>query len=149
MRHRTGRVLLTTGALLGLIMGGMPTAAHADPTPPCYGSSCNGKDPHALGCDGSFARTIASIPVGAPGSATLNLRYSDWCHANWAMVATPGPNSGVNYWVENANGDKQYGGAADYTNTWTNMVNGVPLARACAVDNYKYPPTKPGCTSWN
>jgi hypothetical protein len=28
------------------------------------------------------------------------------------------------------------------------MVNGEPIARACAVDNSAYPPSHPGCTGW-
>jgi hypothetical protein len=149
MRHRTAHLITTATTIAALLTGGLwaSSAAHADPTPPCYGASCNGKDPHALGCDGSFARTLASFPVSG-GTATLSLRYSDWCHANWALVSTPGNNFGVDFWVENSYKDNESAGAVSGTSAWTDMVNGIPTARACAVDNFKYPPTHPGCTGW-
>src|SRR5258708_3378295 len=57
-------------------------AARADPPPPCYGSGCNGKDPQATGCSGSFAYTVASFTVDY-GYIRVMLRSSDWCHPNW------------------------------------------------------------------
>jgi len=148
------RPLRTFASLVGaavIIFGGLlvtTSPASADPPPPCYGASCNGKDPHALGCDGWVAYTIASFPVNY-GSSTVLLRYSTWCHANWTTVSTPGSNLGVFAWVENAYGDRYNTGAVNGGNSWTAMVNGVPLARSCAVDNAGYSFANPGCTGWN
>ena len=126
------------------------TAAHADPTPPCYGSACNGKDPQSMGCAGSNAYTVTSFNIDH-GFATVSLRYSDWCHANWATVSTHiNGGDGGEFWVENKNHDAQYWGFDEGnipTTFWTNMVNGVPLARACVKDNVSFPGS-PGCTGW-
>ena len=134
-----------------IVLGGLlatASPAAADPPPPCYGASCNGKDPHALGCDGWVAYTIASFPVNY-GTSTILLRYSTWCHANWTTVSTPGINLGVFAWVENAYGDRYNVGAVEHGNSWTAMVNGIPLARSCAADNAGYSLANPGCTGWN
>ncbi|MFD8726199.1 DUF2690 domain-containing protein [Streptomyces sp. NPDC059629] len=115
-----------------------PATAHADPKPPCYGSSCNGKDAQSIGCAGGNASSVASVSVNN-GDGVLTLRYSSWCHANWALMTTR-TGIGYSFYVENANGDKQYAGISDFSG-WTSMVNGVPKARACLT---------PGniCTGW-
>jgi len=108
-------------------------AARADPPPPCYGSGCNGKDPQATGCSGSFAYTVASFTVDY-GYIRVMLRYSDWCHANWTTVSIQqyAPADGGEFWVENTYGNKQYYGfdVGQYSTFWTNMVNGIPKARS-------------------
>lgn len=140
---RTGCALLFGAAVLIA-----PVAAHADPPPPCYGSSCNGKDPRALGCDGvGNSEYLGSVPVNG-GQQTLYLRYSYWCHSNWALLVTPNINLGANFWVVNTYGDRYDAVGVDYQNSWTAMVNGVPEAQACVVDNRQYPPSSPGCTAW-
>jgi hypothetical protein len=140
-----------TLATAGVVAG--PGAARADPPPPCYGASCNGKDPQALGCAGSFAYTVASFNMDY-GGVTIALRYSDWCHANWT-TAYVHPNAyadGAEFWVQNKNGDAQYYGFDTLDGPggyWTNMVNGLPLARSCVQDDVSYPdPNYPGCTGW-
>ena len=126
-------------------------AARADPPPPCYGSGCNGKDPQATGCSGSFAYTVASFTVDY-GYIRVMLRYSDWCHANWTTVSIQqyAPADGGEFWVENTYGNKQYYGfdVGQYSTFWTNMVNGIPKARSCEFDNVTYNGTNPGCTGW-
>jgi len=49
-------------ALGGLLATASPAAAGIPS--PCYGASCNGQDPHALGCDSMGAYTIASRNPG-------------------------------------------------------------------------------------
>jgi Protein of unknown function (DUF2690) len=148
--------VLVTAAALALAAAGsaaVAPAAHADPTPPCYGASCNGKDPESLGCAGSNAFTVSSFNIDY-GVVTISLRYSDWCHANWtvATVHNELPADGAEFWVQNQNGDSAYYGVntlSDYGNYWTDMVNGVPLARACVVDDVSFPSFQhPGCTGW-
>jgi hypothetical protein len=143
---RTFASLLGTAVIAfgGLLVTASPAAA--DPQPPCYEWGCNGKDPHTLGCDQS-AYTITSFPINY-GSASVLLRYSTRCHANWTTISTPGYNIGANAWIENTYGDWYSVGAVSYGNAWTAMVNGYPLARSCAVDNVSYTWANPGCTAW-
>jgi hypothetical protein len=155
-RLRGARMIRTTALaslLAAIAMMAVPGTAHADPPPPCYGSSCNGKDPQALGCAGSFAYTVASFNIDR-GAVTIALRYSDWCHSNWATAYVHNvlPADGGEFWVQNKNGDAQYYGFDTLNGTgsyWTSMVNGLPLARSCVNDDISYPDSRhPGCTGW-
>jgi hypothetical protein len=158
MKRKAARMLraaVFVSLLAGMASLALPAVAHADPPPPCYGSSCNGKDPQATGCAGSFfTSTVASFNIDS-GAVTVTLRYSDWCHANWATVYVHDilPAEGGEFWVQNTNGDAQYYGYDTLSGTggyWTNMVNGVPLARSCVNDDLSYPdPNHPGCTGWH
>ena len=150
--------VLVTAAALALVAAGsvaVAPAAHAKTTFPCYGASCNGKDPESTGCAGSNASTVSSFNIDY-GVVTISLRYSALCHANWAVATVHNqvPADGGEFWVQNQNGDSAYYGfdtLSDYGNYWTNMVNGVPLARACVTDDVSFPgtePPNPGCTGW-
>jgi uncharacterized membrane protein len=157
------QALLTTAALALATAGSamVAPAAHADPTPPCYGASCNGKDPQSTGCS-SDASTVSSfgiggnmLPIDGGGAVvTISYRYSGWCGANWAVATVHNmfPDDAGEFWVENKLGNSAYYGfdtLSDYGNYWTNMVNGIPLARACVVDNVSFPSFQhPGCTAW-
>jgi hypothetical protein len=140
MRFSLARLpsLLAVAAMAATTLVVAPAAAHADPTPPCYGPSCNGKDPQALGCAGGNGSSLTSLTVNN-GDGVLTLRYSSWCHANWALM-TSRSGIGYSYYVENKNGDKQGGGISDFSG-WTKMVNGVPKARACMTGTTT-------CTAW-
>lgn len=137
--HRHLPSLLTVATMTATALLMAPAAAHADPTPPCYGSSCNGKDAQSLGCAGGNASSVASVSLNN-GDAVLTLRYSSWCHANWALLTTRS-GIGYNFYVENQNGDKQRTGNAGNFSAWTSMVNGVPKARACTFNGET-------CTAW-
>lgn len=123
-----------------------PAVAHADPTPPCYGPSCVGKDPtisNASGQCSGGASTVASVaPPG--GGPSVELRWSGWCHANWARLQDPEPGA-WNYWVQTWDGVTEtsipYDGYA-----WTYMVDGTQLARACIQG---YATSQYNCTGWN
>ncbi len=117
-------------------------AGHAPTRSPlavgCYAATCNGQDPHAMGCDQDEV-TLDQIDTA---EGTVILRWSNACQANWTTVHNVSI-FGINFWVENAAGSKQsygwgFGGAAS---GWSNMVNGHNiLARACDDD---------GCTGWH
>ncbi|MFI8434993.1 DUF2690 domain-containing protein [Streptomyces sp. NPDC079020] len=49
----------------------------------CSGAACAGQDPEAMGCGGSYARTVASAVVGG---ARVEVRYSEPCAAAWARI---------------------------------------------------------------
>lgn len=108
--------------------------------PPCYGSTCVGKDPQALGCssDGQDLETVSAIG----GGASITLRYSAWCGANWVRLDGPSywPPA---YWVETADGQKEA-----TTGSWTMMVDGTQLARG-AICSYNYSSCDPNYTRWH
>lgn len=54
----------------------------------CYGESCNGQDPGAMGCDDD-ATTVASSTFGPSG--TVAIRRSQACNAVWTRVSTTSP----------------------------------------------------------
>lgn len=76
-----------------------PTAAQAYvPGPPCYASSCNGQDPYITNRDGVSCVADAYTVTDANGNPVrvtvpnvgytswVDLRYSPFCHANWARM---------------------------------------------------------------
>lgn len=140
MKVRTASILAAAMAVSALVM--VPGAAHADPTPPCYGDSCTGKDPQSMGCAGDNAYSVASFTWG---TVTVILRYSDWCHANWAVASNPGQ-TGADFYVENASNEAQYASVNQNNGyyAWTSMVDGTVLARACLFQGLSSP-----CTGWN
>lgn len=148
-RHRVTarRIIAAVAVTSGLMV--IPQAAHADPTPPCYGNTCTGKSAQATGCDSvGNSYWVDSVPVNG-GQQAMYLWYSSWCGANWAELVSPNVNLGANDYVENANNQYEYGGAKDYADTYTTMVDGSVLAKACVIDNKNFPPSKPGCTAWH
>lgn len=55
----------------------------------CNGTSCNGKDPHLMGCDGSTSQIIGTVIWSGPsGTLWTSLRYSPsgTCYANWTKT---------------------------------------------------------------
>lgn len=129
-------IAIATTAALALI----PGTAHADPTPPCYGDTCTGLDPQAMGCGGDTAYNVASFDEYG---VTVILRYSDWCHANWALaIVTTADQGGADFEVENTSGEEQSWRVPLNGEAWTNMVDGTVLARACIY--YEI-----ACTGWN
>ncbi|MBE3009036.1 DUF2690 domain-containing protein [Microbispora sp. NEAU-D428] len=137
-----GRLLLLASLLPAVLAVAPPAQAAAT----CSGSGCNGKDPQTYGCY-SDAKPLASLSLNH-GTSTMTLFYSRKCTANWARITTPSFSLGANIWVENALGDSYSTGSVEYGYSDTHMVNGEPIARACAVDNSGYPPSHPGCTGW-
>lgn len=121
-----------------------PAVAHADPTPPCYGPYCVGKDPIISNASGSCGATTLESAYPPGGGPPVELRWSDWCKANWARLQDPEPGA-WHYWVQTWNGVKEtsipYDGYA-----WTYMVDGTQLARACIQG---YATSQYSCTGWH
>ena len=60
-------------------------------SPPCYGSTCNGKDPATTGCSNTangpvYILQSATIWDGATAVGGVELRYSQWCNARWSRT---------------------------------------------------------------
>lgn len=137
-------------ALAAFAAGGSANAASVRPAcigngghcyvpPPCKGASCVGQDPQALGCGGPNGSSLASATAPG-GGATITLRWSAWCQANWANIDSSSWSDG--WYVQTANNQlERYSGDG----TWTFMVDGTQLARACIQGdghaNYS-------CTAW-
>ncbi|MCP9957644.1 DUF2690 domain-containing protein [Streptomyces sudanensis] len=74
------------------------TAAPAAPAPSppvgvgCHRGACEGQDPHAMGCGGSYGSTIASTVVG---TVLVEVRHSSACGAAWARVSGAAPGDTV------------------------------------------------------
>lgn len=97
-----GVALVTAGAVLLVNPGGHADERVKDPTPgrttttgprlpsgvKCAGQECTGRDPEAMGCGGTYARTTASVTVG---SAYVEVRYSKVCGAAWARITKARP----------------------------------------------------------
>ncbi|MCN9244259.1 XRE family transcriptional regulator [Streptomyces sp. RY43-2] len=66
-----------------------PSPALVSPSPDlppgvkCGGASCTGKDPEAMGCGGTLARSATSVTVG---TTLVEVRYSKTCGAAWARI---------------------------------------------------------------
>lgn len=134
----------------GLLTG---PAAHASVpgAPPCYGSSCVGRDPNislngascVSGYEGSEAAyDVETIGLQGYGSTSVTLRYSPLCGANWARW-----NGGISldYWVETKDGRR----ASAYGNqgpAWTTMVDGTQLARVCIFSGFD---DTENCSGWH
>lgn len=111
--------------------------------PDCYGAGCVHVDPGATDCGGANSTLIEQVTVRG-GGATVGLKWSAYCHANWARwVSGVSPAAYWNYWVETAGHPE---GKTFPASEWTFMVNGNLLARACIQGNYD--PT-PACTGWH
>ncbi|MER7790082.1 DUF2690 domain-containing protein [Streptomyces sp. NPDC097640] len=97
-----GVALVTAGAVLLVNPGGHADERLKDPAPgrttttgpglpsgvKCAGQECTGRDPEAMGCGGTYARTTASVTVG---SAYVEVRYSKVCGAAWARITKGRP----------------------------------------------------------
>ncbi|MFE3760879.1 DUF2690 domain-containing protein [Streptomyces sp. NPDC059104] len=102
----------------------------------CYGSTCDGQDPIAAGCNAD-ATTAEAVSTRA---GRIELRYSRACGANWARLVN---GAGYTFMVENATTYQFW--TAKSSNSWGNMVDGTVQARACVwfdVSNRE-------CTGWH
>lgn len=94
----------------------------------CHRGACDGQDPHAMGCGGSYGSTVASTIVG---SALVEVRYSSACGAAWARISRAVPGDTV---VVTAAGATRSAAADGDGDAYTPMVV-VPAgtdAGACA-----------------
>jgi hypothetical protein len=143
--------LFTALALVTLVTAGTARADQIRPAcigngsgqcyvpPPCTGASCVGQDPQTLGCGGANGSSLASVTAPG-GGASITLRWSDWCQANWADISVS--DWGDDWFTETANGHiERYSGDG----TWTFMVDGTQLARAC-IQGYGH--ANYACTAW-
>lgn len=82
----------------------------------CWEESCNGEDPERLCKDDAW--TVESVPLAIDGKTTwpdgtpygtLELRWSDACHANWARVTSPALSTTLYSEVNRDDGARQIG----------------------------------------
>ncbi|MBC3982555.1 DUF2690 domain-containing protein [Streptomyces sp. AC536] len=72
-----------------------PTTTPSAPLPDgvrCTGAACGGKDPEAMGCGGTHAKTTTDAMVGG---VYVEVRYSKVCGAAWARIAQAAPGDEV------------------------------------------------------
>ncbi|MGB7538113.1 MAG: hypothetical protein WBM17_06210 [Anaerolineales bacterium] len=124
----------------------------------CDGQGCYQLDPqttyssdgaHICSADTTVAYYPGIYPSGTNGTLWLQLRYSGYCHSNWArgyvhannantkQIGLKAMATNVGYWTS-----VYYQGnplpASDYVPYWTNMVNGWYLAWAVGGLNGSY-----------
>uniref|UniRef100_A0AAU3GVN4 XRE family transcriptional regulator n=1 Tax=Streptomyces sp. NBC_01401 TaxID=2903854 RepID=A0AAU3GVN4_9ACTN len=138
-----GALLLITGAVLVLDLGGdddsgaVAATPSAEPTADasqlpagveCGGADCTGQDPEAMGCGGEFAGTVASAAVGG---GLVEVRYSETCGAAWARITQASTGDSVKI---TAGASEQDGTVDADTETYTPMVavKKASDAKACA-----------------
>lgn len=136
------RIGLGVATLGSLVVGTGVTPAAAVG---CYGYSCNGKGPSAMGCDAdAFTATNKRI-----STITVELRHSWACGASWVRI-TGGPNDSAT--VTNSPDGLQMskklgsGGGSDWSAMVVNSTN--MKARACGKDILNNEPDATGCTNW-
>ncbi|MGC1375264.1 MAG: DUF2690 domain-containing protein [Anaerolineales bacterium] len=81
---KTLKFFLTFFAVLGVLSAiALPAPAFAAhlASPGCFGTTCNFKDPIAMGCDAD-AYTVSQAEI--PGVVRAAVRYSPTCQAAWA-----------------------------------------------------------------
>lgn len=133
------RRLITRVLALILVVAGLTAVSAASAlAAPCSGPSCVHLNPQP---DCTNGATELQTVVAPGGSASVTLRYSPTCTANWARLNSQ--TSGWNFFVQTYDGhiETQIGPAYYFTF----MVDGRQLARACiqgyATDQY-------ACTRW-
>lgn len=148
--------ILALAATLTVLATSLLTAtaaqAYVPGAPPCYGPTCIGFSPYITNHEGrSCASDATSLQsVSGPGDGQSNvvtLRWSEFCHANWAKWTGSSP-AYANYWVETGDGHREFPFGSGYTY----MVNGNLLARAGIVA-YTFRGDQCGqssvaCTAW-
>ena len=97
----------------------------------CYGSSCNGRDPIAMGC----ANDVITADDRIIDGIYLELRHSWACGASWARISDADPEDELS--VKNSLG-RNYGltlGSGQHS-AYTPMVGNLvgQWAQACAKD---------------
>lgn len=134
-RRLITRLLALTAVAAGLAAVSPAIALAA----PCNGSSCVHGDPSA-GCSND-AKSLETVTAPG-GSASVTLRYSPACVANWAKLSSQ--TSGWNFFVQtyyDGHIETQIGPAYYFTY----MVDGRQPARACI---HGYATTAYACTRW-
>ncbi|MEU3963356.1 DUF2690 domain-containing protein [Streptomyces buecherae] len=126
-----------------------PTTKPSAPLPDgvrCTGAACGGKDPEAMGCGGTHAKTTTDAMVGG---VYVEVRYSEVCGAAWARIAQAAPGDEVR--VRGGAADAERGRERRRTadadgDAYTAMVpvRSAKLATACVTRTTG----ETGCTSW-
>lgn len=113
----------------------------------CYGVSCNGRDPSAMGCDvDAITRTVAYIRNSAGATVgRVELRFSPSCNAKWSRVFNY-----INYsttaWMSDSSPNPMIIGGTWVTSSSSNHLHGnmfFGFIKACGqVGGYA-----PACTN--
>ena len=139
--HKLARIGVGMATLGTLVVGGGVTPASAAG---CYGYSCNGKGPSAMGCDAdAFTAVNKQIKT-----VTIELRHSWTCAASWVRI-TGGPGDSAT--VTNTDGLQMSkklgsGGGSDWSAMVVNTTN--MQAQACGKDVLNGERDQTGCTAW-
>ncbi len=139
-RRRSCKPLLMALLLTPVAVLAATAPASASASAVCYGPSCVHRDPTSGCVDGNSKELQTVLAPG--GIASVTLRYSPTCTANWARLNADTP--GWDFYVQT-----YYDGHIEYR-TWsasyyTYMVDGRQPARACIRG---YGSNSWACTRW-
>jgi hypothetical protein len=87
-----------------------------------------------------------SATVSVVDNYVVVLRWSAFCHANWAELTDSGV-AGVGnslYWAQTWDGHPEYGSGGNYSP----MVDGTQLARVCVLPDAQASDPTPNCSGW-
>jgi hypothetical protein len=108
--------------------------------PPCYGTSCRGKDPAKTGCDRD-ARTLTSAH-DKYHAVRVDLRYSKMCNARWARTTVINGDYDITPYAQLGSGNLTYR-TANKRAVWSLMWTGpIKACRGAYVEG----PTLSVCT---
>lgn len=135
---RTFRSLSLVAAMatvsFAAIFAAAPAASAYVPGPPCDGHTCVGKTPYTVNRQGvscvNDAVDVQGSTVDGSGDGASNsvtLRWSAYCQANWARYNDPAYLGYASFYVQTYDGHIEW----PHGGTYTYMVDGTQLARAC------------------
>jgi len=120
---------ISIGAILGTLA---PASAHVTSKPKCYGHTCRGKDPNAMGCD----KDAYTLTATHSREIKVELRYSARCDARWARTTTLHPHHNyISAWLGTGKTTMRTGiGSVIWSDMWSGPV------KACGSSFNKYGP---------
>jgi hypothetical protein len=126
------------GASAMLVVAPAPSRWRAPPAirPPAWPEGCNNLDPVTQSNCSQFGYAVSGHTVTQSednNEGVINLMYQRYCEANWAEADSLSPH----VYMEVFNTEGQYIlYQPNYNWGYTSMVNGVPNAGVCIIDQY-------------
>ncbi len=143
-------MLTKTKAALAVLLIGIGVMAPVNPANAagCWGQSCYGKDPEAMGCGGSTVRNLDQFEYEGR-SVTVELRYSPNCYAVWTRYRNFWGHDGAVYTksmsTEGMATRKEFAQYREETG-WTAMVSFTEKVRGCYTFFIQYHGWETKCT---
>jgi Protein of unknown function (DUF2690) len=129
-----GAAVVIAAVTFAALFAAAPAASAFVPGPPCDGHTCVGKTPYTvnrqgISCVNDAVDVSGSTVIGSGDglSNSVTLRWSAYCQANWARYNDPSNLIYAHFYVQTYDGHIEW----PHGDTFTYMVDGTQLARAC------------------